>query len=124
LYSLPFMTQPLQAGFEAVDSDLVDAARTMGASRWQTLTRVVLPQMRRSVLTGCALTFAHTVGEFGVILMIGGNIAGETRVASIALYDEVQALNYGAAHEYALLLLGTSFILLACAYAAQRRFVR
>jgi molybdate transport system permease protein len=121
LYSLPFMLQPLQAGVEAVERDLLDAARVMGASRWQLWRRVWLPMLRRALVTGCVLTFAHTVGEFGVIMMIGGNIAGETRVASIALYDEVQALNYGAAHSYALILLALSFALLVTVYTAQKR---
>jgi molybdate transport system permease protein len=123
LYSLPFMVQPLQTGLEAIERDLIEAARVMGASRWQVWQRVVMPLLRRSVLTGCVLTFAHTVGEFGVIMMIGGNIAGETRVASIALYDEVQALNYATAHQYALVLLALSFVMLVVVYTTQRKSV-
>jgi molybdate transport system permease protein len=124
VYSLPFMLQPLQAGLEAVfvaHGDLLDAARAMGASRKQVLMRVMAPLVSRSLVAGCVLAFAHTIGEFGVVMMIGGNIAGETRVASIALYDEVQAMNYAAAHEYALVLLVVSFVLLVAVYAVQAR---
>ncbi len=124
LYSLPFMIQPLQAGLEAIPREFIESARVMGASRLQTVGRVILPTMRRSVLTGLVLSFAHTVGEFGVIMMIGGNIPGETRVASIAVYDEVQAMNYSAANFYAIVLLLVSFLILLLVYSTNRRFFR
>ncbi|MEM1214095.1 MAG: molybdate ABC transporter permease subunit [Bacteroidota bacterium] len=112
LYSLPFMVQPIQAGFAGLPPSLAEASYVLGKSRWETARLVLLPNIRPALLTGVVLAFAHTVGEFGVVLMIGGNIPGQTRVASIAIYDEVEALNYGVAHQYALVLLGLSFLLL------------
>lgn len=120
LYSLPFAVQPFQAAFKGVDPDLVAAAAALGASPWQRFWRILLPAARRGIGVGVTLSFAHTMGEFGVVLMLGGNIPGETRVASIALYDEVQQLNYAAAHAYALVLLLVSFALLAAMNALQR----
>ncbi|MFY7997310.1 MAG: molybdate ABC transporter permease subunit [Candidatus Kapaibacteriota bacterium] len=105
LYSLPFMVQPVKSGFEAIPSEILDSARLDGASAVQVFLRVTAPLARRSLLTGCALVFVHALGEFGIVMMIGGNIAGETRTASIALYDAVQAMDYAAAHFYALCLL-------------------
>lgn len=116
LYSLPFMVQPLRDGFRAIPTSLLDAARLMGKSRLEIARRIEWPGMRAAVLTGCVLSFAHTLGEFGVVLMIGGNIPGETRVASIAIYDEVEALNYAAANRYSLVLLGLSFAILLGVY--------
>ena len=112
LYSLPFMVQPVQAAFESFPHSLIEAAHTLGKSRWQTLWHVVLPNIRPALLSGAVLSFAHTIGEFGVILMIGGNIPGETRVASIAIYDKVAELRYADANEYSLYLLLISLILL------------
>jgi len=120
IYSLPFMVQPLQAGLASLPSSLLDSARLMGKSTWQTLRRVEIPNIRPALLTGIVLSFAHTLGEFGVVLMIGGNIPGETRVAAIAIYDEVEALNYGAANAYSLVLLGLTFIILLAVYGSRR----
>lgn len=112
IYSLPFALQPIQSGFRQVPKLLTDGSAALGATPRQTFWRMVLPSARSSVLAGASLSFAHTLGEFGVVLMLGGNIAGETRVASIALFDKVQQLDYATAHAYSLLLLGISFVLL------------
>jgi molybdate transport system permease protein len=122
LYSLPFMVQPIQAGFENLPPHLAEASYTLGKSRLTTLFRVLLPNMKPALLTGIVLSFAHTVGEFGVILMIGGNIPGETRVASIAIYDEVEGLNYAMAHQYAAVLVAFTFFILLTVYSLNRRF--
>ena len=98
IYSLPFMVQPLQAGFESLPSSLTEASYTLGRTKYATLFRVLLPNIRPALLTGTVLSFAHTIGEFGLVLMIGGNIPGETRVVSIAIYHEVESLNYNTAH--------------------------
>ena len=111
-YSLPFAVQPFQAALRGVPRELLDAASAMGATRWRRFWRVHLPLARRGIAAGATLCFAHTVGEFGVVLMLGGSIPGETRVASIVLYDEVQKFNYPAAHAYALALLVISCALL------------
>ncbi|MEO0731233.1 MAG: molybdate ABC transporter permease subunit [Bacteroidota bacterium] len=116
IYSLPFMVQPVRAGLEALPPSLLEAAHLMGKSRWQILRRVELPNIRPALLTGIVLSFAHTIGEFGVVLMIGGNIPSQTRVASIAIYDEVEALNYGAANTYSLVLFVVTFCILAAVY--------
>ncbi len=116
LYSLPFMVQPIQAGLSNLPKSLREAAYILGKSPWTTLLRVLLPNIRPALLTGVVLTFAHTIGEFGVVLMIGGNIPGETKVASIAIYDEVEALNYAAAGAYATLLFILTFIILLSVY--------
>jgi molybdate transport system permease protein len=121
VYSLPFAVQPFQSALRAVPSELIDAGRASGATRWRTFWRVHLPLARRGVGVGLTLGFAHTLGEFGVVLMIGGSIAGETRVASIALYDEVQKLNYASAHAFAATLLVLSFALLLAVALLQRR---
>lgn len=120
-YSLPFAVQPFQAALRAVPHDLLDASRACGASPRRTFFRVHLPLARHGIAAGMTLGFAHTLGEFGVVLMIGGSIPGRTRVASIALYDEVQALNYPAAHAFAAVLLVTSFALLLAVSWLQRR---
>lgn len=112
LYSLPFMVHPIRSGFRSLAPTLKEAAYTLGKSRWETLLRVLLPNIRPSLLTGVVLAFAHTLGEFGVVLMVGGSIPGETRVVSIAMYDEVQSLNYHNANVYAGILLAFSFIIL------------
>lgn len=124
IYSLPFMIQPVQAGFENLPPHLAEASYTLGKSRLTTLLRVLLPNMKPALLTGIVLSFAHTVGEFGVILMIGGNIPGETRVASIAVYDEVEGLNYAAAHQYAAVLAVFTFIILLTVYTLNRSFTK
>lgn len=122
LYSLPFMVQPLATAFRSVPQETLEAAATLGASPWDQLISLVLPAARRGFLTGSVLTFAHTVGEFGVVLMMGGNIPGETRVLSIAIYEHVETLNYDAAHAMALGLLVFSFVSLWAVYrlASQR----
>ena len=122
LYSLPFMVQPLATAFRSVSQEMLDAAATLGASPRDQLISVVLPAARRGFLSGSVLTFAHTVGEFGVVLMMGGNIPGETRVLSIAIYEHVETLNYDAAHAMALGLLVFSFVSLWAVYrlASQR----
>ncbi len=116
LYSLPFMVHPIQSGLSALPESLREAAAVMGKTRWQTLMKVELPNIRTSLLTGIVLAFAHTVGEFGVVLMIGGSIPGQTRVASIAIYDEVEAMNYGAAHFYSAILFIITFCILLTVY--------
>ena len=121
IYSLPFMVQPVQAGFEKLPRELSEIAYTLGASRRTTFFRVELPNIRPALLTGAVLTFAHTIGEFGLILMIGGNIPGETRVASIAIYDAVEGLEYSVAHRYSLVLLVFSLAVLAGVRALSRR---
>ncbi len=112
LYSLPYAVQPVTTAFRSVDRALVDAAISMGATPWRAFWRITVPLSRRGLLTGAVLAFAHTLGEFGVVVMLGGSIPGETKVASIALYDEVQKLNYPTAHAFSALLLVISFILL------------
>jgi molybdate transport system permease protein len=121
IYSLPFAVQPFQAALKAVPHTLIEAARISGANFLQVFWYVTLPIARRGIGAGIALSFAHTIGEFGVVLMLGGSIPGVTRVASIALYDEVQKLNYSAAHTIALVLLGISFVLIFGIVMLQRR---
>ena len=116
IYSLPFMVQPLHAAFRAVPVPVLEAAATLGASPRDQWLNVVLPLAKRGYLTGGVLTFAHTVGEFGVVLMMGGNIPGETRVLSIAIYEHVETLNYQAAHSLALGLMCFSFLSLWLVY--------
>ena len=124
LYSLPFMVQPLQAGIASLPASLREAAATLGKSPWATFRRVILPNIRPSLITAIVLTFAHTVGEFGVVLMIGGNIPGETRLASIAIYNEVEALNYDTAGLYALILVLLSFFILLFFYYLNRKPIK
>ncbi len=124
LYSMPFAVQPFQTAFGGVDKKLLEASWSLGRSHTYTFFRVILPLSRHGVITGCVLSFAHTLGEFGVILMIGGSIPGVTKVASVAIYDEVQSLNYGNAHIYSAILLAFSFMILAVVYFINRRFVR
>ncbi|MGA2113940.1 MAG: molybdate ABC transporter permease subunit [Bryobacteraceae bacterium] len=121
LYSLPFTVQPVAAAFAGVDRRLIEAARCLGASPWKIFARVVAPLSRGGIATGAILTFAHTVGEFGVVLMVGGNIAGSTRTVSISIYDQVEALDYAAAWHTSLLLAGFSFVVLVLAYSLGRR---
>jgi molybdate transport system permease protein len=123
LYSFPFMVQPVASAFGAVDRKLIEASWCLGVSRAATFRRVVVPLARSGIATGAVLSFAHTMGEFGVVLMVGGNIAGVTRTVSISIYDQVQALDYRAAGQTSLALLGFSFVVLAVAYGLQRRKV-
>ena len=121
LYSLPFAVQPLAVAFESVDGRLLDAAAVLGAGRWRTFREIILPLSIRGVVTAAVLSFAHTLGEFGVVLMVGGNIPGITRTISIDIYDHVQSLDYGAANRMAVALLLISFAVLASIYAVNRR---
>ena len=121
LYSLPFAVQPIAAAFAQIDGSLRDASAILGASPLRTFLRVTLPLSIEGVLAGFVLSFAHTVGEFGVVLMIGGNLPGVTRTASMAIYDDVQALRYEQAHETALLLLAFSLLVLLAVYGLRRR---
>jgi molybdate transport system permease protein len=121
LYSLPFAVRPFIAGFAGVDRRLVEASWCLGVSRRATFFRIVVPLAWTGILTGVVLSFAHTVGEFGVVLMVGGNIPGVTRTVSISIYDDVESMNYAAAGQTALLLLGFSFTALTVVYALQRR---
>jgi molybdate transport system permease protein len=120
LYSLPFAVQPFAASFGAVDSKLLAAAATLGASRLRTFASVILPLSVSGLVTGVALSFAHTMGEFGVVLMVGGNIPGVTRTVSIEIYDQVQASNYAAANQTALVLIVLAFLVLSLVYALNR----
>jgi len=115
-YSLPFMVQPLQSGFEALDRHMIEASFLAGKSRLQTLWRVALPNIKPSLLTALIVTFAHTVGEFGVVLMVGGSIPGETKVASVAIYEWVETMEYGTAHIYSAIMVALSFIVLLSVY--------
>ena len=121
LYSLPFAVQPIASAFSQVDNSLLEASSVLGASRVRTCIRIILPLSINGVITGAVLAFAHTIGEFGVVLMVGGNLSGVTRTISIAIYDDVQSLNYAAAHQAALLLLGFSFVMLAIVYGLTRK---
>jgi molybdate transport system permease protein len=121
LYSLPFAVQPMASSFSQVDKNLLDASATLGADRLRTFGRVVLPLSIHGVLAAAVLSFAHTVGEFGVVLMVGGNLPGVTRTVSISIYDDVQGLNFGAANLTALALLVFSFAVLALVYSLIRR---
>jgi len=121
LYSLPFCVQPLVASFEKVDPKLLAASRILGADEDRTFFRVILPLSLPGVITAIVLTFAHTLGEFGVVLMVGGNLPGATRTVSISIYDHVQSIEYAAANQLALTLLAISFVLLAIVYGLNRR---
>lgn len=120
LYSLPFAVQPFAASFAAVDRKLIAASATLGTSPLRTFTRVIAPLSLSGIVTGVALSFAHTMGEFGVVLMVGGNIPGVTRTVSIDIYDRVQASDYTGANQTALLLLALCFVLLAIVYGLNR----
>jgi molybdate transport system permease protein len=121
LYSLPFAVQPIASAFGAVNRRLIEASWTLGVSRAGTFRRVIVPQSFAGLVTGAVLSFAHTIGEFGVVLMVGGNIEGQTRTVSIAIYDDVQSLNYAQANATALLLVVFSFAILATVYAVNRK---
>ncbi len=121
VFSLPFMVNPVKAGFQNFPRDLLESAYTLGKSRLRTLWRVVLPNIRPAIYSGMVMTFAHTIGEFGVVLMIGGNIPRATRVASVAIYNEVEALNYTAAHWYSGVLFVLCFGILYLFYTFSGR---
>ncbi len=117
IYSLPFMVHPIQSGLSGLPASFREASSLMGKSRLETLFRVLLPNIKPSLLAGIVLAFAHTVGEFGVVLMIGGNIPGKTKVASIAIYDSVESLDYASANFYSLVLFSISFLVLLLVYS-------
>ncbi|MBL4730673.1 MAG: molybdate ABC transporter permease subunit [Sulfurimonas sp.] len=115
-YSLPFMVQPLQAGFENTNKNIIEASFIAGKGKIQTIFRVILPNMKPAILTAIIITFAHTVGEFGVVLMIGGSIVGETKVASVAIYEMVEMMDYAGAHIYSAIMILLSFLVLLGVY--------
>ncbi|MES2538864.1 MAG: molybdate ABC transporter permease subunit [Pseudomonadota bacterium] len=121
VYSLPFAVQPVVAAFRMLRIETAQAAYSLGMTRWQAFIHILLPLAKSGVYSGAILAFAHTIGEFGVVLMLGGNIPGVTRVASIALYDQVQTLNYAHAHGFALVLVVLSFLLLIATTLLQKR---
>lgn len=121
IFSLPFMIQPIHNGFRSLSDNLREASYTLGKSKTSTFFHVLVPNIKPSIITAIALTFAHSIGEFGIVLMVGGNMQGETRVASIAIYDEVQALNFDTANRYAFVLFIASFILLTTIYSINKK---
>ena len=121
IYSLPFVIQPLQNGFSSLDSSYLEQSRCFGYSNFQSIFKLIIPLCKNSLLTAWVLAFAHTLGEFGVVLMIGGNISGETKVISIAIYESVESLDYASAHRLSLLLLGFSFVVLFCIALSRQR---
>lgn len=124
IYSLPFMVHPIQSGLSSLPTSFTEASSLMGKSKWDTLFKIQLPNIKASLLTGIVLAFAHTVGEFGVVLMIGGNIPGKTKVASIAIYDEVEALNYAAANFYSAVLFIITFCILLFVYLINGGYIK
>ena len=116
IYSLPFMLQPLQSGFESLNKNMLEASYISGKSKFITLLKVALPNIKPSLLTALVVTFAHTVGEFGVVLMVGGSIPGHTKVASVAIYEMVETMDYSSAHIYSAIMLLLSFIVLLAVY--------
>jgi len=120
-YSFPFMVQPLQGGFESLNKNMLEASYIAGKSRFETLWRVALPNIKPAVLTALIVTFAHTVGEFGVVLMVGGSIPGETKVASVAIYEFVEVMDYSQAHLYSIIMLVMSFVVLLGVYMFNQR---
>ncbi len=124
IYSLPFVIQPLQNAFSTIPREILESAACLGTSGWRRFTRIIMPLSKGGYLSASVLGFAHTVGEFGVILMIGGNIPGETRVLSIAIYDHVEALEYSEAHRIAAALLVFSFMILLILYTSNQRLIR
>ncbi len=121
VYSLPFMVQPIHSALMSFPKSLIEASYTLGKSKLETFLKVVVPNIKSSIITAIVLTFAHTIGEFGVVLMVGGSIPGETKVASIAIYEEVEALNYDMANKYALILIVISFLTIFLVYLFNRR---
>lgn len=115
-YSLPFMVQPLQGGFESINKNMLEASYIAGKGKWETILKVALPNIKPALLTALIVTFAHTVGEFGVVLMVGGSIPGETKVASVAIYEMVEIMDYKAAHIYSIIMIVISFLVLLSVY--------
>ena len=115
-YSLPFMVQPLQGGFESINKNILEASYIAGKSKLETILKVALPNIKPAVITAIIITFAHTVGEFGVVLMVGGSIPGETKVASVAIYEMVEVMDYSGAHIYSALMIAISFVVLLSVY--------
>jgi len=124
IFSLPFMVHPIISGFQSVPVNIQEAAYTLGKSKFSVLKNILLPNIKPNLLSGIVLSFAHTIGEFGVVLMIGGNIPDQTRVASIAIYDEVEALNYHTANFYALVLFIISFTILVAVHYFNKKMLR
>ena len=123
-YSLPFMVQPLQSGFESLSKHMLEASYLAGKSKLSTIFYVALPNIKPALLTAIIITFAHTVGEFGVVLMVGGNIEGETKVASVAIYEMVEIMDYEAAHIYSLIMIAISFVVLFIVYSFNAKYNR
>ncbi|TKX32553.1 molybdate ABC transporter permease subunit [Campylobacter aviculae] len=121
IFSLPFMINPLQSAFSSINQNLLDASYTLGKSKITTLFKVILPNCKAGIFSACAMSFAHTMGEFGVVMMIGGHKQGETLVASIAIYDELEGLNYTLAHQYAFTLFILSFAILLSLYFVNKK---
>jgi molybdate transport system permease protein len=121
VFSLPFMVQPLINGFSLIPKSYREAAYTLGKSPFTTFMKVLLPNLRESIITAVAMTFAHCIGEFGVVIMVGGNMPGETRVASVAIYDEVQLMNYSTANRYSFVLFLISLVILTVVYGINGR---
>lgn len=121
IFGLPFMIQPLQSGLRSLPESLLEASYTLGKSKTITFFKVLLPNIKPSIITAVALTFAHAIGEFGIVLMVGGNMPGITRVASVAIYDEVQSLNFDKANQYALILFTVSFLILITICSINRK---
>ena len=124
IYSLPFMISPIKAAFSQLPKSLSEASYTMGKSKMETFLKVEMPNIKSSILTAVVMTFAHTLGEFGVVLMIGGNIPGVTRVASIAIYDSVETMDYAAANDYALILFAITFTLVLAVFLFNRNAIK
>lgn len=121
-YSLPFMVQPLQSGFESLNKNMLEASYISGKSEFQTVLKVAIPNIKPALITAIIITFAHTVGEFGVVLMVGGSIEGETKVASVAIYEMVEIMEYKAAHIYSVIMIIISFIVLLSVYIFNKKF--
>ena len=124
IYSFPFMIQPMQSGFEHIPKNIIEASYLSGKGKLVTLFKVILPNMKNSLMTAIIITFAHTVGEFGVVLMVGGSIPGKTQVASVAIYDYVETLDYTKAHIYSAIMLGMSFVVLLSVYTFNAKHKR
>ena len=120
-YSLPFMVQPMQSGFESLNKNMLDASYICGHGRWVTVLKVALPNIKPALMTAVIVTFAHTVGEFGVVLMVGGSIPGETKVASVAIYEMVEIMDYRSAHIYSAMMVIISFMVLLGVYIFNRK---
>jgi len=122
IFSIPFMIYPLISGFKSIPKSIIEASYTLGKSKITTLFKVILPNMKPAILTGITLSFAHTIGEFGVVLMVGGSIDGQTKVVSVAIYEAVEQLNYNIAHIYSIVLIMLSFLTLLILYALNKKF--